>query len=113
MEKKFKKNDEGFRCLTCGASVPPLFYTSRDHCNKCLNSLHIDINPGDRLNDCWGTLSPIDIEVNSKKGYVIVYKCDKCGKLHKNKAAEDDSLDAIISVMNKTYDKFLINLTKQ
>lgn len=103
MGKHFKKNDEAFICINCGQSVPPLLYTSRDHCNKCLASLHIDINPGDRLNTCLGTLKPVDIEINTKKGYVIVYKCNKCGELHKNKAAEDDDLDTIISVTNKTY----------
>ena len=112
MEKRFKKNDESFVCVNCGNKVEPLFYTSRDHCNRCLASLHIDINPGDRLNDCLGTLMPIDIENNSKKGYVIIYKCNKCAKIHKNKAADDDNLDAIISLMNKTYEVYIGKIFK-
>lgn len=103
MEKKFQKNDDSFICVNCGAHVPPLGYTSRDHCNECLCSIHIDINPGDRKNDCLGLLKPVSIETSSKKGYIIVYQCNKCGKLHKNKAAEDDNFEIILKVMKQTY----------
>lgn len=103
MEKKFQKNDSSFICLNCGKNVPPLVYTSRDHCNQCLFSIHIDLNPGDRKNDCLGLLEPVAVETNSKKGYVIVYKCNKCGKLHKNKAAEDDNFDTILKIMKQNY----------
>ena len=103
--KRFSKNDEGFICEHCGAKVSKLEYTSRDHCNKCLYSLHIDINPGDRQNLCGGLLVPIDVEIDRKKGYVIVYKCKKCGQVHRNRAAQDDNFEAILSLMNKTYDE--------
>ena len=101
--KIFEKNDNSFICRVCGKQVPTLNYTSRDHCNKCLSSIHIDINPGDRANTCLGTLVPIDVDTNNKKGYVIKYKCDKCGTPHNNKAAEDDSFKTILKVMNKSY----------
>lgn len=104
MEKaRFTKNDEGFTCVCCGAKVSPLGYTSRDHCPQCLCSLHVDINPGDRANGCGGVLFPVQAEPNSKKGYVITYRCDKCGELHKNKSAEDDDFSTLLSVMNGTY----------
>lgn len=101
--KKFSKNDNGFICVNCGAEVKPLGYTSRDHCHKCLCSLHVDINPGDRANTCCGILKPINVTINSKKGYVINYKCTKCGQLHNNKSAEDDSFKTILSIMNGSY----------
>ncbi len=101
--KTFEKNDSGFVCLVCGHSVEPLKYTSRDHCNKCLSSIHIDINPGDRANSCLGTLVPIDISTSNKKGYIIHYKCEKCGQLHNNKSADDDSFKTMLKVMNKSY----------
>lgn len=107
MNKKFTKNDNSFMCDCCNTLVEKLSYTSRDHCPICLSSLHVDINPGDRANPCKGIMKPFDIEQNSKKGFVIVYKCSKCKEIHKNKSANDDSLDAIISVMNKTYEKYL------
>ena len=101
--KTFEKNDNKFVCRVCGKSVPTLKYSSRDHCIKCLCSIHVDINPGDRANSCLGTLVPIDIEQNNKKGYIINYKCEKCGMLHNNKSAEDDSFKTILKVMSKNY----------
>jgi hypothetical protein len=68
-----------------------------------LCSIHVDINPGDRKNECNGLLKPIAIETNSKKGYVVVYQCEKCKMTHKNKVADDDNFDTILKVMNGTY----------
>ena len=79
------------KCLNFG-------YSSRNHCNHCLYSKHVDINPGDRLETCHGLLVPIGVEINSKKGYVIVYKCEKCGKIRKNVSARDDNMNAIIKL---------------
>lgn len=101
--KTFEKNDNSFVCRVCGKNIPPLRYSSRDHCTKCLCSIHVDINPGDRANSCLGTLIPIDVEVNNKKGYIIKYKCQKCGQVHNNKTAEDDIFSSVLKVMNKTY----------
>ena len=101
--KSFTKNDSGFECKNCGKTVEPLKYSSRDHCPFCLCSLHVDIMPGDRANDCHGVLVPIDLEFNQNKGYVVVYKCDKCGQKHKNKTADDDSKTVIQKIANKTY----------
>lgn len=100
-EKRFTKIDEEFICSNCGNKVEKLGYTSRDHCPKCLYSKHVDINPGDRLEDCHGDLIPVSVEINSKKGYVIIYKCKKCGKIRKNKAASDDNIDLIIELTSK------------
>ena len=101
--KMFTKNDESFICVNCKKKVPPLIYSSRDHCPFCLCSLHVDINPGDRLNTCLGILFPIDLEYSQKKGYVLKYKCNKCGTIHNNKVAKDDSKEQILKVSNKTY----------
>lgn len=102
--KTFTSLDEGFVCKVCGTTVPPLKYSSRDHCTNCLCSLHVDNNPGDRENDCHGVLVPVEVKLNSKKGYVIGYKCSKCGQRHNNKAAADDNFKTLLSVMNMTYD---------
>ena len=103
MEKRFTKIDEEFICDNCGNKVEKLGYTSRDHCPKCLYSKHVDINPGDRLEECHGDLIPVSVELNSKKGYVIIYKCKKCGAIRKNKAAEDDNMDFIIKLSAEQY----------
>ncbi len=98
MERKFTKIDEGFVCEHCGKKVEPLGYTCRNHCNSCLYSKHVDINPGDRQELCHGMLEPIKVELDSKKGYVIIYRCTKCGAIRKNKAAEDDNINLLIKL---------------
>ena len=95
----FIKNDNEFICINCGKRIEKLKYTSRDHCNYCLFSLHVDVTPGDRENDCKGLLIPVNVEVNSKKGEVIVYKCQKCGAIIKNIVAKDDNRDEIYKIM--------------
>lgn len=99
-EKKFQKLDEGFVCENCNNKVNTLGYTSRDHCPYCLYSKHVDINPGDRKNDCKGLLKPIDVE-KFKDTYKIIYKCNKCGMFHKNVIAKDDDFDLIIKLSVK------------
>ncbi len=90
--------DEEFICENCGKKVSKLGYTCRDHCPYCLYAKHVDINPGDRLEKCHGMLEPIGIENNSKKGYVIVYKCKKCGQIRKNIVAKDDNMNLVIKL---------------
>lgn len=98
MGRKFTKIDEEFICENCGRHIEPLGYTCRDHCNSCLCSKHVDINPGDREENCHGLLEPIRVELDSKKGYVIIYRCKKCGAIRRNKAANDDNMDLIIKL---------------
>ena len=95
---KFTEIDEEFICENCGKKVSKLGYSCRNHCPHCLYSKHVDINPGDRLENCSGILEPFEIEYNSKKGYVIVFKCQKCGKIRKNKMAKDDNMAEIIKI---------------
>ena len=82
--KRFSKNDSGFICEHCGREVPPLGYTSRNHCPYCLWSLHVD--------------EPVFAEPDPKKGYIITHRCTRCGALRRNKAASDDDLDLIIAL---------------
>ena len=72
MSKKFTEIDEEFICHYCGKHVPALGYSCRNHCPYCLHSKHVDINPGDRQEECHGDLEPITVEIDGKKGYVIV-----------------------------------------
>lgn len=95
--KNFTMKDESFICENCGIKVTKLNYTARDHCPECLYSKHVDIMPGDRMNKCEGLLKPIGIE-KFKNTYKIIYKCLKCGELHKNIMAKDDNMDLIIEL---------------
>ena len=96
--KQFTKRDEEFVCENCGKKVLKLGYTSRDHCPHCLYSKHVDNMPWDREAECRGLLKPVQVELDSKKGYVIIYKCEKCGAIRKNKAAVDDDKDLLIQL---------------
>lgn len=100
--KRFNMIDENFICQNCGKQVNKLEYSARDHCPYCLYSKHVDINPGDRLNNCLGLLKPIDIE-KYRNTYKIIYKCCKCNQLHKNIAATDDNIDLIIQLSIKNF----------
>ena len=97
-DKKFKMIDEAFVCINCGKEVTPLGCTARDHCPRCLYSLHLDINPGDRKSNCHGILKPIGIEKTKKDKYKIIYKCQKCSKEIKHIQANDDNMEEIIKL---------------
>ena len=83
--------------------MPPLGYSSRNHCPFCLWSLHVDINPGDRANPCGGALEPISCEPDARRGYIIVHRCRSCGKICRCRAAlkakeQPDDLDLLIKL---------------
>ncbi|MFA4891206.1 MAG: RNHCP domain-containing protein [Candidatus Gracilibacteria bacterium] len=91
--------NEGFKCLNCGEKNPPADKTCRNHCRKCLWSLHVDKTlPGDRESDCLGLMEPISLDQNGRKGFIIFHKCQKCGKMIPNKVASDDNQEEIIKL---------------
>ena len=98
MAGNFTEIDEEFTCENCGRKVKKLGYSCRNHCPYCLYSKLVDNMPGDRQEECHGKLKPVGVELDSKKGYVIIFKCEKCGKIRKNKAAKDDNMDLIIKL---------------
>lgn len=87
--KRFTKKDESFSCANCGLLVEPLGYSCRNHCPKCLCSVHLDIMPGDRAANCGGIMDPIAVDTDPRKGYVIVHRCRACGAIRRNKAAHE------------------------
>ena len=93
--KKFTKTKEDFTCAHCGADVLGNGYTN--HCPKCLWSRHVDNNPGDRQSKCGGMMRPISVDKRGDK-VIIVHKCEKCGKVIKQHASENDDIDAIIAI---------------
>lgn len=101
--KRFQKNDSGFVCQNCGFEVLPLGKTSRNHCPRCLCSLHIDIMPGDRACECGGIMDAIKVLPDARRGYIIIHKCRKCGEEKRNRAAHDakiqpDDIDLLIKL---------------
>jgi len=105
--KLFQVVNEGFTCGHCGEGVLPTSQTTpRNHCPHCLWSMHVDINPGDRANRCRGMMRPIGIYTHSKKEYVILHQCMRCGERVRSKAilkdenAADD-FDLIVELAGK------------
>ncbi|MCL5666422.1 MAG: RNHCP domain-containing protein [Patescibacteria group bacterium] len=93
--KKFQRKIENFICENCGFSVKGTGYTN--HCPKCLFSKHVDINPGDRANTCGGLMEPVGLELDHGE-YIIVYECEKCGEIKKNKADKNDAFDELLKL---------------
>ena len=94
----FPKINESFVCVVCGHKNPPAPKTCRNHCQKCLHSLHVDNIPGDRSSECGGILKPVQIESSSTELRSIISQCEKCGVLKKNKIAEDDDREALFEL---------------
>lgn len=95
--KNFIVINEEFVCENCGENNPKLPGSCRNHCRKCLFSLHLDKEiPGDRLSNCKKLMRPFRVEQNGKKGWMIFHKCTKCAKVIPNKAADDDNFEEII-----------------
>jgi hypothetical protein len=94
--------NEGFTCEKCGEKNPAQKGGCRNHCRKCLYSKHVDKEvPGDRESTCLGLMEPFEVDLSGKKGYIIMHKCKKCGKIINNKCAPDDDFDAIIKLSTR------------
>ncbi len=89
---RFEKTVENFVCEKCGTQVQGNGFTN--HCPNCLWSKHVDINPGDRRENCKGLMKPLGLD--QKKGeFVLIHKCQKCGNEKRNKVALNDNQDEI------------------
>jgi len=93
--RKFKRTKEDFTCENCGHKVEGNGYTN--HCPVCLYSKHVDINPGDRMADCGGSMKPIDFEMKNGE-YVIIHKCQKCKHEKKNRTSKKDDLKILLEI---------------
>ena len=101
--KNFIVINEEFTCQNCGEHNPKHKNSCRNHCRKCLYSLHVDENiPGDRKSTCVALMKPIEIDKSGKKGWIILHTCTKCAKTIPNKIAEDDNFDEIIKLSTQT-----------
>ncbi|MBI1812736.1 RNHCP domain-containing protein [Candidatus Peregrinibacteria bacterium] len=90
----FLPRQEPFLCEHCGRSIEPLEHGSyRNHCPFCLYSKHVDDRgPGDRASGCGGLMPAVGLDQDGKKGWILIHRCERCGKEVRNKAAPDDEL---------------------
>ncbi|TVQ90147.1 MAG: RNHCP domain-containing protein [Deltaproteobacteria bacterium] len=80
--------DEAFVCAHCGHQVEAHGRTARDHCPRCLRSVHVDIVPGDRAAGCGGVLDPVCVETRGSR-LTIHYRCRRCAAARVNRAILD------------------------
>ncbi len=93
--KKFIRTIENFICKKCGEEVKGSGYTN--HCPLCLWSKHVDINPGDREEECKGLMKPIGYLKSGGKEK-IVHQCQKCGFEKSNKIEKEDNIEVLLSL---------------
>ncbi len=103
-EARRRKNpiarNEAFLCAKCGFDVPEAPGSAvRNHCPRCLHSLHVDGDvPGDRASDCGGLMAPVELSQRDG-GFRLTQRCQRCGhqrvnRLHPEWAREPDRLAA-------------------
>ncbi len=107
--KKFQKNKEDFICEKCGMEVKGDGFTN--HCPECLWSKHVDIFPGDRLEDCGGLMEPKDL-IPKGDTYLLIHQCIKCGAEFKVKLSDNDSKDAIFKLNERLAEEKFDKLIK-
>lgn len=99
---KFQRNIEDFNCENCGEFVEGDGYTN--HCPNCLHSKHVDINPGDRDEQCQGVMVPVQISTKREE-YRIQFECEKCSKKIWNKTHKNDNFEIILKIaFNRQFD---------
>lgn len=97
--QNFIARHEDFVCVHCGKLNKTLPSGTRNHCQFCLWSCHVDKDfAGDRASECKGAMEPLSTEKNKKGEWVIVQKCTKCGKIWRNHLAPDDDFEVFLKV---------------
>lgn len=98
----FIVKNTAFECFFCGEENPPAPKTCRNHCRKCLSAVHLDDEfPGDRASECQGEMILNEVLPHPKHDFTLEHKCVKCGKIIKNKCAEDDSRQKIFEFLEE------------
>lgn len=81
-----------FPCRVCGhlISLEGSGTRHRNHCPRCLHSVHLDDTPGDRSAACGGIMEPVGVWVRQGGEWALIHRCRKCGVFHSNRVAADD-----------------------
>ncbi len=98
----FVRNQEDFICEHCKTAVKGNGYTN--HCPKCLWSKHVDIEPGDRAEECGGMMEPLRVE-GTTDDYRIIHRCTKCKLERRNKVAANDDPKALVRLAEATHSR--------
>jgi len=89
-----------FDCRNCGTEIPRNGGGTehRNHCPRCLHSLHLDVVPGDRMACCGSVMEPIAVWVRKGGEWALVHRCRGCGHLSSNRIAADDNEALLLSL---------------
>ena len=92
--------DPTFTCDRCSAKVDSAATGTRhrNHCPRCLWSVHVDNNTGDRAATCRGPMEPIAVWVRPNGEWAIVHRCRRCNEVRANRIAGDDNALALMSL---------------
>ncbi|MDP6381459.1 MAG: RNHCP domain-containing protein, partial [Phycisphaerae bacterium] len=88
------------KCVYCHQRVEQeaVGTAHRNHCPRCLWSVHLDKRPGDRASRCGGMMEPVAVSVRKRGEWVLIHRCRKCGALNANRIAGDDNELALLSL---------------
>ncbi len=102
-EPVVEPNGTSFRCINCGEQVTPddSGTRHRNHCPKCLWSVHLDHQPGDRASCCGAPMEPVAVWVRKGGEWAIIHRCRECGELSSNRVAADDNEMLLLSLAAK------------
>jgi hypothetical protein len=109
MENKFKCS----HCHQAIIDIENIGTRHRNHCPKCLWSLHVDdMISGDRKSLCHGQMEPVGLtfknEGKNKYGklrqgeLMIIHSCKSCDKISINRIAGDDESEMIKDLFKKS-----------
>lgn len=92
--------EESFSCRACGRLITPGGAGSRhrNHCPRCLASVHLDEEPGDRASGCGGLMEAVAVWVRRDGEWALIHRCKRCGVLHANRIAADDDPVKLMSL---------------
>ena len=97
---RHKACTESFSCKKCGELVTfdGAGTDHRNHCPRCLTSVHVDNHPGDRSSLCHGMMEPVSVWVRKNGEWAIIHRCNECGTLSSNRIAADDNAMLLMSL---------------
>lgn len=95
-----REEEASFPCRVCGSPIPAAGGGTRhrNHCPRCLSSVHLDDAPGDRSAACGGVMDPIGVWVRRDGEWALIHRCRRCGVLHSNRVAADDDPLKLLSL---------------
>jgi hypothetical protein len=94
---------QAFVCGHCGVTVlaDAPGTGQRNHCPRCLHSVHLDITVGDRRSSCRGLMEPIALWLRGDGEVSLLHRCRRCGVIRANRLAGDDDEAAVRTLAHR------------